>query len=534
MPFNASVDDRRRPLRALLARCCSPPWRRSRVARDGTRREERLPLIDKTESLGPGITLHHLKSLGQSGWQDEQVLTVHLNEAGVSTNLLTAGAVAKGGPLTEAANKAGAVAGVNGDFFDIGNSTAAEGGRGRRRRTGQVRQRQQQSPTTSASATPASPSSPTWRSKRKPNSTAKHPGPSINAADGARRSRPTGMVAYTPAWGTYSRARGFGGVTNVAEVLVVDDKVARSTRPAPEANQIPADGFALVGRDAGGGAICALTRRRKSSSRYGLSAAATKELQFAIGDKRRDRRRRRRQDRPRHLDRAAHRGGLQGRRPDPRARHLGRPRRHRRGRHGDRRRGAELAEEGVETAVNLDGGGSTTMVARASAPKTRRVRNTPSDGAGARRPERDRRLRRTGRRHGPRHVRQAGPARRLGRRKPRVFPGTHLDADRAGDRRPPGSGRSSRAARSTGRPAPARHRRRPRRAGQRPRHDHASRATTTGVKAEARSASSTRSTRSNSRANGSRSPKRRRKKRPTWRSPATTTRATRPRSSRRT
>ena len=34
----------------------------------------------------------------------------------------------EGGPLTEAADKAGAVAGVNADFFDIGNSTAALGG----------------------------------------------------------------------------------------------------------------------------------------------------------------------------------------------------------------------------------------------------------------------------------------------------------------------------------------------------------------------------------------------------------------------
>src|SRR5262249_9676765 len=40
----------------------------------------------------------------------------------------------------------------------------------------------------------------------------------------------------------------------------------------------------------------------------------------------------------------------------------------------------ELVEEGVETAVNLDGGGSTTMVARALGAEGVSVRNTPSDG----------------------------------------------------------------------------------------------------------------------------------------------------------
>src|SRR6185437_8182580 len=40
----------------------------------------------------------------------------------------------------------------------------------------------------------------------------------------------------------------------------------------------------------------------------------------------------------------------------------------------------EMAAEGVETAVNLDGGGSTTMVARALGAEGATVRNNPSDG----------------------------------------------------------------------------------------------------------------------------------------------------------
>ncbi|MFD1500625.1 hypothetical protein ACFSIL_29850, partial [Streptosporangium lutulentum] len=87
-----------------------------------------IPLIDTTEEIGPAINLQHVKALDQKGWYDAQFLTVDLSDRAVSTDLITSGPVASGGPLSVAANKAGAVAGVNGEFFDIGNSNAALGG----------------------------------------------------------------------------------------------------------------------------------------------------------------------------------------------------------------------------------------------------------------------------------------------------------------------------------------------------------------------------------------------------------------------
>jgi hypothetical protein len=86
-----------------------------------------LPLINTTEEIGPGINLQHMQALDQNGWYNARSLTVDLSDKAVSTDLLTAGPVAAGGPLSEAADKAGAVAGVNGDFYDLGNSTAAHG-----------------------------------------------------------------------------------------------------------------------------------------------------------------------------------------------------------------------------------------------------------------------------------------------------------------------------------------------------------------------------------------------------------------------
>ncbi|XVQ82730.1 hypothetical protein ACQP2K_28255 [Microbispora siamensis] len=87
-----------------------------------------LPLINRTEEIGPGVDLRHVKALDRQGWYDAQFLTVDLSNSAVTTDLLTAGPVASGGPLSVAANKAGAVAGVNGEFFDIGSSNAALGG----------------------------------------------------------------------------------------------------------------------------------------------------------------------------------------------------------------------------------------------------------------------------------------------------------------------------------------------------------------------------------------------------------------------
>ncbi|MGW2938113.1 hypothetical protein ACWDA7_41370 [Streptomyces sp. NPDC001156] len=87
-----------------------------------------IPLPNTSEKIGPGIDLQHVKALAQKGWYDAQFLHVDLSNSAVGTDLLTSGPVASGGPLSKAANKAGAVAGVNGEFFDIGNSNAALGG----------------------------------------------------------------------------------------------------------------------------------------------------------------------------------------------------------------------------------------------------------------------------------------------------------------------------------------------------------------------------------------------------------------------
>ncbi len=68
---------------------------------------DELALIDKTERIGPGITLRHLKTVDETGWYDHQILTADLSNSAVKSDSLWTGAVAKGGPLSEAADEAG-------------------------------------------------------------------------------------------------------------------------------------------------------------------------------------------------------------------------------------------------------------------------------------------------------------------------------------------------------------------------------------------------------------------------------------------
>jgi hypothetical protein len=378
MSFHLPVVDRRRPLRALFAALLLAAFAALLVV-PAARAEERLPLIDKTEQLGPGISLRHLKSLGEGGWQDRQILTVHLNEAGVGTGLLTAGAVAQGGPLSAAADKAGAVAGVNGDFFDINESTAAEGGEVE---DGEL----VKSANTNHSVTEhfgVSKAGIAQLANLAIEASAEFKGEShqvlsINAADGAGVPA-NGLVAYTPAWGTYSRARGFTGA-DLAEALVVDGKVVSIDSSGAGADQIPADGFALVGRDEAAAKLRELAVGDEVTLTYGLSDAAAKELQFAIGDG------------GVIVENGAAKGNLQTS-IAPRTAAGFKDGGHTlvlatwdgpggtgNGGVGIDVEARELAEEGVETAVNLDGGGSTTMVARALGAEGVSVRNTPSDG----------------------------------------------------------------------------------------------------------------------------------------------------------
>ncbi|MFD0599087.1 hypothetical protein ACFQZ4_47900 [Catellatospora coxensis] len=75
-------------------------------------------------SLAPGLTLTNTSI---SGPNQVNILTADLNEPTLKPRYLSPGTVGATAALTTQANRVGAIAGVNGDFFDIGATGAPRG-----------------------------------------------------------------------------------------------------------------------------------------------------------------------------------------------------------------------------------------------------------------------------------------------------------------------------------------------------------------------------------------------------------------------
>ncbi|HEY6891151.1 MAG TPA: phosphodiester glycosidase family protein [Solirubrobacter sp.] len=338
---------------------------------------DQLNLIDKTEPVGPGITLKHQKFLNSSGWYDEQVLTVDLSNSAVKSDLLTAPHVAQGEALSSMANRAGAAAGVNGDFFDIDSTQASLGGE---IQAGQLIKSADAGGWAHVGVSKSGLGQLvdlTLQASADLNGTVK-PILTLNAASSG--GVPAGsIIAYTSAWGSQIRSRSVAGVANVAEVLVQDDKVVEVHNSAGT-GAIPDGAYYLVGRDAGADAIKALKPGDPVKLTYGLKDSATQQMQWAIGT-----------NKPLIQNGVAVPQGDTSVAPrtaigfkdggktmfllitD--------------GRQTQAALGTTLAQTaqmlldlGADTGLNLDGGGSTTLVARPLGGTTATLRNTPSDG----------------------------------------------------------------------------------------------------------------------------------------------------------
>src|SRR5690606_38088137 len=151
-------------------------------------------------------------------WIDVQALTIDMQREGVTTDLLTAGPVAAVDTIRSMADRAGAVAGVNGGFFDIGNSGAALGpqiqngvflksGPGAENIAGVTKDRRGTIASIALEGTITLPS-----------------GTLAAASFNASSVAANGVGIYTPGWGSYSRER--VGVANVAEVQVTNGTVS--------------------------------------------------------------------------------------------------------------------------------------------------------------------------------------------------------------------------------------------------------------------------------------------------------------------
>jgi len=346
----------------------------TRSAVDPARRVE---TARTTRPVAPGVSLSSFdwyEPGDAGGWVRGDALAVDLT-AGTEVGYLYPGRVTAAEPLSAQAARTRAVAAVNGDFFDIGASNAPEGVGVRDGRTVK---------------------SPAAGHRRAVGVDAAGVGRVVDVLFGGRLTRSDGSTiplaqlnsatlgvgevgAFTPLWGSHSRARAVRGATGVVEVLVRGGVVVEQRTSAGD-DPIPADGYALVGREAGADLLGALTPGERVTLDHTTGTSDGSTLRTAIGG-----------------DQVLIRDGVVVAPDDPL---------HPRtavGFSADGRKmfmltvdgrqspfllgltlrdvASVLAEMGAHNALNLDGGGSSTLLARTPGADAVVLENAPSDGA---------------------------------------------------------------------------------------------------------------------------------------------------------
>jgi Phosphodiester glycosidase len=237
------------------------------------------------EPVGPGTVLMRIREAGPGGTIEALVLRVDLADPAVQAGLLYPGSVAGVATVSAMAQSAGAFAAVNGDFFNIGETGAPVGPMvtgdqlikgpqpGRALAAGVGEDGVGRISTVALSGFVDLPSG------RAPLSDLNDANPGY-----APMLAPNGIGLFTPAWGTYSRSGAVRGLPSVSEVLVSQGRVVHVSDRAG-AGAIPSGGFVLLGAGSGGRRLARLRVGQPVSVRYGQQTPAPAPFRFALGGK---------------------------------------------------------------------------------------------------------------------------------------------------------------------------------------------------------------------------------------------------------
>ena len=216
--------------------------------------------------VAPGVDYTAFERLDARGWLRGDILATDLDKHGVTVDYVNTGKVSGGTPLSQQLARKGAIAGVNGDFFDINDTTAPLGiGVERSGRLinapaaghnetavigkdglGRIAQLFLQGTATDDDATKLE--------LTNLNS------PTVNSG---------GIGLYTPEWGDAARTRTVDGLPTVREVILRDGVVV-SSAATPATTPLAANEQALIGREAGADALTAFEVGDKVDVQYGL------------------------------------------------------------------------------------------------------------------------------------------------------------------------------------------------------------------------------------------------------------------------
>lgn len=199
--------------------------------------------VDGTSKpIGPGTTLSTFTRVDQTGWLRGNVLTADLSDPRLTVGLLTPPNVGQVQTVTQMATARHAIAGVNGDFFDINNTGAP---RGIEVSNGQL----VKGPWTDPQPWRQSVGIDTDKVGRIVSAfldgsvtlpAGKFPLDGLNQ----EQAPAAGLVVFTPSWGAASRA--FYNVTKVHELTVVNG-VVTAHATGSGAGPVPPNGFVLAG-----------------------------------------------------------------------------------------------------------------------------------------------------------------------------------------------------------------------------------------------------------------------------------------------
>ena len=325
---------------------------------------------ERSHPVAPGLELTSFDRYDARGWIRVDALIAEMATPGLRLDYASPGKVSSTAPMTTALRRDDAVAGVNADFFDIGD-TGAPLGIGVDRQRGVIH-----GPISGRNNTFTLDSHNVAAIAR-----------TYLKASIVRRGKPTipvtnmnaptlasnGIGIFTSAWGSDARSRTVTG-SPTREVVVVGGRV-RANRRALGQGAVPRDTVVLVGVGDGARRLRALRIGSRVSVRYGVNTAATR---VAVGG---SAVLLRRGDVVAPGDPAMHPRTaigidtdrnrvivvtVDGRQAESRGLTL-------------RETAVLLRRMGAEEALNLDGGGSSTMLARESG-ETISVVNAPSDG----------------------------------------------------------------------------------------------------------------------------------------------------------
>jgi len=326
-----------------------------------------------TTEVAPGLNLTQFDRYDPAGWIRGDTLAVDLGSKVLKPTYLSPGTVSARTPLSQQVARAGAVAGVNGDFFDI-NATGAPIGVGVDH--GQL----QTAPAAGHNLT----ASITDEGKARLASVfleATVTLPGGTAVKATNFNSPVlgrdAIGVYTPLWGASGRATSVAGAAKVLEVELRDGVVTQ-VRTAPADGPIAAGTTVLLAREAGADALAALKPGDAVGVAYAPRTDAGK-IAVAVGGNEvllRD-------GVVQPVDNVAmHPRTAVGFSADGTKLWLATVD----GRQADSRGMTELElarhmkSLGADDAINLDGGGSSTLLARNEGEAAPSIRNAPSDG----------------------------------------------------------------------------------------------------------------------------------------------------------